>query len=393
MKAGARLAEPGEFTKRAFLNGRLNLDQAEAVADTISAEGEYALNSAALTKKGRLFKTIDAVSKSLVKSLGKLAAWVDYPDEDIPEVDEGELLSSLKQNRKALEKLICDYDSGIIFKNGIDTVIAGKPNVGKSTLMNLLLGFDRSIVTDIAGTTRDVIEESARLGAVTLKISDTAGIHSTDDTVEKMGVALALERLESCMLIIAVFDISGTLDDEDKALLEKIAELDKKTVIVLNKTDKAQNVDKGPFYKYSQNVIAVSAGSGEGREELTAVIEGLFTPEDYNADSTVFANERQKSCAAKALACINDAAAALERADIPLRLEHEGERADRVARLDEIRQAGLKVLARVVGAVPVEHGARVQLDAQLRGHGLRRADVCSRLLGGLLGTQIGRAHV
>lgn len=312
LSAGCEPAGPGEFTKRAFLNGKLSLTQAEAVADTISAEGEYALNSAALTKKGRLFKTIDAVSKSLVKSLGKLAAWVDYPDEDIPEVDEGELLSSLKQNRKALEKLICDYDSGIIFKNGIDTVIAGKPNVGKSTLMNLLLGFDRSIVTDIAGTTRDVIEESARLGAVTLKISDTAGIHSTDDTVEKMGVALALERLESCMLIIAVFDISGTLDDEDKALLEKIAELDKKTVIVLNKTDKAQNVDKGSFYKYSQNVIAVSAGSGEGREELTAVIEGLFTPEDYNADSTVFANERQKSCAAKALACINDAAAALE---------------------------------------------------------------------------------
>lgn len=311
LEAGAEPAGAGEFTKRAFLNGKLSLTQAEAVADTISAEGEYALNSAELTKKGRLFKSIEAISESLVKSLGELAAWVDYPDEDIPEVDEKELMASLKSSKAALEKLLRDYDSGIVFKSGIDTVIAGKPNVGKSTLMNLLLGFERSIVTDIAGTTRDVIEETARLGAVTLKLSDTAGIHRTDDTVEKLGVALALDRLEKCRLMIAVFDISSPLDDEDRELLEKLKEPGRKCIIVLNKTDKAQNVDKTGFESYCKNVVAISAAEGEGREELTDMIEGLFTPEDYDPDSTIFANERQKLCAEKALGCINEAITAL----------------------------------------------------------------------------------
>ena len=312
IEAGAEPAMAGEFTKRAFLNGKLSLTQAEAVSDMLSAEGDYALSSASLARKGRLYAGIKSISDSLIKSLGELAAWVDYPEEDIPEVDESELLKTLKADRAALKKLLRDYDSGMLIKNGIDTVIAGKPNVGKSTLMNLLLGYERSIVTDIAGTTRDVIEESVRLGAVTLKISDTAGIRSTDDTVEKMGVALAKSRLEECRLIIAVFDISSPLDDEDRELLEFVSKLDKKTVIVLNKTDKAQAADRGEFEKYSSNIIAISAGSGEGRDELSGLIETMFTPEDYNADSTVFANERQKLCAERALECIEDAVSALE---------------------------------------------------------------------------------
>ena len=310
--AGCTPAMAGEFTKRAFLNGKLSLTQAEAVSDMLSAEGDYALSSASLARKGRLYASIRKISDSLIKSLGELAAWVDYPEEDIPEVDENELLQTLKDDRAALKKLLRDYDSGMVIKHGIDTVIAGKPNVGKSTLMNLLLGFERSIVTDIAGTTRDVIEESVRLGAVTLKISDTAGIHGTDDTVEKMGVALARNRLAECRLIIAVFDISQPPDDEDRELLEYISSLDKKTIIVLNKTDKAQAVSRGEFEKYSDKIIAISAASGEGRDELSDMIETMFTPEDYNADSTVFANERQKLCAEKALDCINDAITALE---------------------------------------------------------------------------------
>ncbi|WP_028511084.1 tRNA uridine-5-carboxymethylaminomethyl(34) synthesis GTPase MnmE [Ruminococcus sp. NK3A76] len=312
IEAGCEPAMAGEFTKRAFINGKLSLTQAEAVSDMLSAEGDYALSSAALARKGRLYADIKKISDSLIKSLGELAAWVDYPEEDIPEVDESELLETLKENRKALKRLLRDYDSGMIIKNGVDTVIAGKPNVGKSTLMNLLLGYDRSIVTDIAGTTRDVIEESVRLGAVTLRISDTAGIHGTDDTVEKMGVELAKSRLEECRLIIAVFDISSPLDDEDRELLDFIAGLKKKTVIVLNKTDKAQAADRTEFERYSDNIIAISAGSGEGREELSGMIETMFTPEDYNADSTVFANERQKMCAERALECIEDAVRALE---------------------------------------------------------------------------------
>lgn len=310
--AGCEPAMAGEFTKRAFLNGKLSLTQAEAVTDMLSAEGDYALSSAALARKGRLYNGIKKISDSLIKSLGELAAWVDYPDEDIPEVNESELLETLKADSCALKKLLRDSESGMILKHGIDTVIAGKPNVGKSTLMNLLLGFERSIVTDIAGTTRDVIEESVRLGAVTLKISDTAGIHATDDTVEKMGVNLAKSRLSECVLIIAVFDISSPLDNEDRELLNYISQLDKKTVIVLNKTDKAERTDKEPFLKYTDKVIAISAASGEGREELAKTIEAMFTPEDYNADSTLFANERQRLCAQRALECIDEAIAALE---------------------------------------------------------------------------------
>ena len=310
--AGCEPAMAGEFTKRAFLNGKLSLTQAEAVTDMLSAEGDYALSSASLARKGRLYSGIKAVSDSLIKSLGELAAWVDYPEEDIPEVDESELLTSLKENRAALKKLLRDYDSGMLIKNGIDTVIAGKPNVGKSTLMNLLLGYERSIVTNIAGTTRDVIEESVRLGAVTLKISDTAGIHATDDKVEHLGVELAKSRLDECRLIIAVFDISSPIDDEDRELLKYISALDKRKVIVLNKTDKAQLISAGELRKYSDKVIAISAKSGEGRDELSELIESMFTPEDYNADSTVFANERQKLCAERALDCIEQSLTALK---------------------------------------------------------------------------------
>lgn len=153
--------------------------------ETISAQGEYALNSANLTKEGRLFRLISDMSRKFVTILGELAAWVDYPEEDLPEISEDNLRESLKNALAGLDKIIADHDSGMILKNGVDTVIAGKPNVGKSTLMNMLLGFDRSIVTNVAGTTRDVIEESAKLGELILKLSDTAGIHETDDEVEK----------------------------------------------------------------------------------------------------------------------------------------------------------------------------------------------------------------
>ena len=170
IEQGAELAQRGEFTKRAFLNGKLSLTQAEGVMETISAQGEYALNSANLTKEGRLFRLISDMSRKFVTILGELAAWVDYPEEDLPEISEDNLRESLKNALAGLDKIIADHDSGMILKNGVDTVIAGKPNVGKSTLMNMLLGYDRSIVTNVAGTTRDVIEESAKLGELILKL-------------------------------------------------------------------------------------------------------------------------------------------------------------------------------------------------------------------------------
>lgn len=154
---GAVLAEKGEFTKRAFLNGKLSLTQAESVMEIISAQGEYTLRSANLTREGRLFKEISAAVQELVRILGELAAWVDYPEEDLPDIEESALSDSVEQVLKVIKRILNDYDNGILLRNGVDTVIAGKPNVGKSTLMNMLLGYDRSIVTDIAGTTRDVM--------------------------------------------------------------------------------------------------------------------------------------------------------------------------------------------------------------------------------------------
>lgn len=244
IEQGAELAERGEFTKRAFLNGKLSLTQAEGVMETISAQGEYALNSANLTKEGRLFRLISDMSRKFVTILGELAAWVDYPEEDLPEISEDNLRESLKNALAGLDKIIADHDSGMILKNGVDTVIAGKPNVGKSTLMNMLLGYDRSIVTNVAGTTRDVIEESAKLGELILKLSDTAGIHETDDEVEKIGVDIAKKKLKNAMLVIEVFDISRELDEEDLELLEYVKKLGKKVIIVLNKSDLENVVER-----------------------------------------------------------------------------------------------------------------------------------------------------
>ncbi len=295
LKNGAKLADRGEFTKRAFLNGKLSLTQAEAVMDTISAQGEFALNSANAARQGKLFGQIKKLSDRLVDILGELAAWVDYPEEDLPEVESETLCKSLEAAIGELERIIGNYDRGLVFKSGIDTCIAGKPNVGKSALMNMLLGFDRSIVTDIAGTTRDVIQESVQLGSITLRLSDTAGIHETDDTVEQLGVELAKKRLDSAMLIMAVFDSSQALDEQDKSLLGYISKLDKKTLIILNKTDLDAAADKTQLQACGQ-VIEISAKNGEGLDEIQTAVEQLFGVGEYDADSDIFANERQKQC-------------------------------------------------------------------------------------------------
>lgn len=300
IEQGAELAQRGEFTKRAFLNGKLSLTQAEGVMETISAQGEYALNSANLTKEGRLFRLISDMSRKFVTILGELAAWVDYPEEDLPEISEDNLRESLKNALAGLDKIIADHDSGMILKNGVDTVIAGKPNVGKSTLMNMLLGYDRSIVTNVAGTTRDVIEESAKLGELILKLSDTAGIHETDDEVEKIGVDIAKKKLKNAMLVIEVFDISRELDEEDLELLEYVKKLGKKVIIVLNKSDLENVVERSQLEKYSDYVIEISAKLDEGREELQKATEKLLGIGGYDADSTIFANERQIACAERA---------------------------------------------------------------------------------------------
>ncbi|MBR1421863.1 MAG: tRNA uridine-5-carboxymethylaminomethyl(34) synthesis GTPase MnmE [Ruminococcus sp.] len=300
LENGASLADKGEFTKRAFLNGKLSLTQAEAVMDTISAHGEFALASANLTRSGLLFRRIAAVRDTLVGELASLAAWVDYPDDDIPAVTDESLNSSLAAASSDLERLLSDHDSGMVLKRGIDTAIVGRPNVGKSTLMNMLLGYERSIVTDIAGTTRDVIEESAVIGDYTLLLSDTAGIRTASDKVEAIGVELAKKRIERAVLILAVFDQSERLSAEDEELLQMLKSSGKRVIIILNKADLDENLLSEKAFDGFEHLISVSAKSEDCRDKLVQELRSLFSVGTFDPDSTIFANERQINCARKA---------------------------------------------------------------------------------------------
>ncbi len=311
LENGARLADRGEFTKTAFLNGKLSLTQAEAVMDVISAQGEFALSSANLTRQGRLFGRISKIRDRLVGELASLAAWVDYPDDDVPAVTSESLDEALGSAHRELKQLLDDYDSGMILKSGIDTAIVGKPNVGKSTLMNLLLGYDRSIVTDIAGTTRDVIEETAALGEYTLRLSDTAGIRDASDKVEAIGVELAKERIARAMLILAVFDRSNGLDAEDIKLVELLKAEGKKTVVILNKSDLEDKLGDSGELEGFEHMIEVSAKEEDCRELLLEKLRLLFPVGSFDPDSTIFANERQKECVRLAFEHIEAAEGAL----------------------------------------------------------------------------------
>ena len=299
IEAGAKPAEAGEFTKRAFLNGKISLTQAEAVMDVISANGKQALNSAVNAREGKMFKQIKGVSDRLVKILGELSAWVDYPEEDLPEVEPETLRNSLLEAISVMEKIIRGYDCGKILREGIDTVIVGKANVGKSTLMNNLLGYERSIVTDIAGTTRDIIEETARVGELVLRLSDTAGIRETDDKVENVGIELARKKCETAQLVIAVFDGSQPLDEQDKELLELVK--DKKSVVILNKSDLEQKLDKRDFLGISPYVVEISAKNDLQLEELSEMLQKMFELYNFDSNTDSFANERQKFCAENSL--------------------------------------------------------------------------------------------
>ena len=304
---GAEPASAGEFTKRAFLNGKLSLTQAEGVADIISAEGESALQSANMMREGALFRAVKGVADKLVNLLGSLAAWTDYPDEDIPETDPAAIEASLQDCAARLNGILKDYDSGRILREGIDSVIVGRPNVGKSTLMNALLGYERSIVTSTAGTTRDVVEESVRLGDVILRLSDTAGLRDASDEVEQIGVRLAQRALERAQLIFAVLDGSEPLTQEDIEILEKIK--NRRHIVIINKSDLPQKIDLK--YIHSGIILNVSAKSSLGIENIREAVYDIFKLSGYAENPAVFANERQKLCCDRALGHINEAATAL----------------------------------------------------------------------------------
>ena len=307
---GAVNAEAGEFTKRAYLNGKLDLTQAEAVMDIISAKGERELKMAESLREGAAFRKARKCSDKLLKILGDLAAWADYPEEDIPEVRPEVLSEELKDVRDDLRSLIKNYDSGRILREGVATAIIGRPNVGKSTLFNCLSGCERSIVTEIAGTTRDIIEESVRIGDITLRLSDTAGIHETDDVIEGIGVEMAEKMISKSELVIAVFDGSCPLTEDDLYLINKINK--NNTVAVINKNDVEQLLDTSLLEQKIQHIVYLSAKENTGVNELYDKIQMIFKLNEADFDTATAANERQKKCIDKALEGIESAISSLE---------------------------------------------------------------------------------
>ena len=308
--AGAEPAEAGEFTKRAFLNGKLDLAQAESVADLISAQGDAAAKASFNLLQGSLSNKINSILDSLINSSALMAAWVDYPDEEIPELEESTLLQTLTDNRNELSALIDNYENGQAATQGIETTIAGRPNAGKSTLMNLLAGREKSIVTDIAGTTRDIVEESVRLGNLVLHLSDTAGLREGGDVVEAIGIKRAYEKIESASLIIAVFDSSVPLNESDFDLIEKCG--GKKCVAVINKIDIENGADMSAVENAFDRVVYMSANNSKYAAELEAAISELFGVTDFDASAPLLANIRQKKCCKNALDGIDEAINALE---------------------------------------------------------------------------------
>ena len=297
LECGATLAAGGEFTKRAFLNGKLDLTKAESVMGLISARSDAAAKISRGAREGRISRDTDDILNKLLETAASLAAFADYPDEDIPNLNEENFSALLDECYTKCQKLISTYDTGRIIREGINCAIVGKPNVGKSTLMNLLCGSDRSIVTDIAGTTRDVVETTVNIGDITLNLADTAGIHDTEDTVEKFGVDKAKEKIDNAELLLAVFDSSSSIDSDDKELLDSIR--GKKCIVILNKSDLENIFDKQALCGFE--IVEISAREGGGYHELCAAINHVCKTEMLSPDDTVLINERQRDCVSRAL--------------------------------------------------------------------------------------------
>lgn len=310
IEAGAAPAAAGEFTKRAFLNGKMDLTGAEAVMQLISANGEQALKAAVAGSDGMLTKRIEEIKDKLIEIAAHLTAWADFPEEDVPEVTDTELLSGLEECRVNLEKLVSEFSKGKIMREGIPTVIAGRANAGKSTLMNLLSGYERSIVTMYEGTTRDIVEESIRIGDVILNVADTAGIRETDDPVEKIGVEAAKKRVETSQLVLAVFDSSKPLEKGDIEFINSLK--GSPAVAVINKTDLESRIDTGLIESSFSHTVYISAKNRTGIDELENSIKEITEIESLDPSAGMIFTERQRAEAVSALSGIEEALGALK---------------------------------------------------------------------------------
>lgn len=301
VRSGARVAEPGEFTKRAFLNGRVDLSQAEAIMDIIKAKTELSMKSAMMQSKGALSKEIGELRKYLLNVLALIEYAVDFTEDEEDVVDDN-LLSQIKDSINKtitrINSLLKNADEGKIIRDGLNIVIVGKPNVGKSSLLNSLLREKRAIVTDIPGTTRDVIEEYINLDGIPIKITDTAGIRDTQDTVEKIGVERSKEKIEEADLVIFMLDTSRHLDDEDRVIMDAIK--DKKYIALLNKIDLECKLSKEVITGLNKT-IDISTKTGFGIEELKKEIKNLFFNGEIDSESLIISNTRHKEALYRSL--------------------------------------------------------------------------------------------
>ena len=318
LKNGAELAEPGEFTKRAFLNGRIDLLQAESVIDVINAKSEKEAKTGIKQLEGFLSQKINEIKKEIMDVMVNIEVTIDYPEYDTPDVTKKELSDMLDSVEEKLEKLEKSFDNGKIIKEGIKTVIIGRPNAGKSSLLNAILKEDRAIVTQYEGTTRDTIEEFVTVNGIPLKLIDTAGIRDAKDEVEKIGIEKSKELVKEADLIIAIFDSSEDLTKEDIEILNLIK--NKKTIIILNKSDLKQKIDEKDekLTKVSSDIIKISALNKTGIEKIYDKITELFNLNEINLDQDiVITNLRHKNLITKAIKSARKAKETMEQ-DMPL---------------------------------------------------------------------------
>ena len=313
LKNGANLAEPGEFTKRAFLNGRIDLLQAESVIDVINAKSEKEAKTGIKQLEGVLSRKIKEIKQEILDVMVNVDVSIDYPEYDVEDVTSSQISSMLDSVQNKLEILEKSFDNGKLIKEGIKTAIIGKPNAGKSSLLNAILKEDRAIVTEYEGTTRDTIEEFVNIDGVPLKLIDTAGIRDAKDEVEKIGIKKSKEIANDADLVIAIFDSSKELTKEDIEILNIIK--NKKSIVLLNKADlnSVLNENDERFKKITENVLKISALNGEGLEKLYALISKMFSLEEINVDNDVIiTNLRHKNLISKAIENVKKAKKTVE---------------------------------------------------------------------------------